>query len=140
MNPRRHSASSRAFTLIEVMIAMGLFFMAIFAILALVSTSLRNARLLQERAVDATPVIAMMWLTNDITEGQGSGDFGEMYPGCTWSSNCYERTDFPTNGLYQVDFKVSGPLVGGQKVSGSHMSVLRWNPNPPALGSSRGKP
>src|SRR5207342_1412722 len=44
---------TRAFSLIEVMIACGIFFMATFAILALVSTTLRNARALQRGDVDA---------------------------------------------------------------------------------------
>src|SRR5580692_2494919 len=47
------SHSERAFTLLEVMIAAGIFFMCIFAILSLVSTNIRNARLLQEPQVDA---------------------------------------------------------------------------------------
>ena len=37
----------RAFTLLEVMIACGIFFIAVFAILALVSNTLRNARILR---------------------------------------------------------------------------------------------
>jgi len=38
------SSGTNAFTLMEVMVACGIFFMATFAILALVSTTLRNAR------------------------------------------------------------------------------------------------
>ena len=45
--------SCRAFSLIEVMIAMFLFFMAVFTILALVSNTLRNARALQQPPIDA---------------------------------------------------------------------------------------
>src|SRR5208283_4969437 len=37
-----------AFTLMEVMVAAGIFFMAVFAILALVSNTLRNARGLRQ--------------------------------------------------------------------------------------------
>ena len=51
--PRREQKNSRAFTLLEVMIAAGIFFMAIFAILALVSSNLKNARLIQKSHVDA---------------------------------------------------------------------------------------
>jgi hypothetical protein len=40
--------SPGAFTLLEVMIAGALFFMAVFAILGLVATTLRNARALQQ--------------------------------------------------------------------------------------------
>jgi type II secretion system protein I len=124
---------THAFTLIEVMIAMGIFFMAIFAILGLVSTNLRNARRLQDKPVDASMIIAQMWLTNDVVEGSGSGDFGKIYPGYRWTSNSVARDDFPTNGIYQVDFSVTGPSMRGQKPVETHMSVLQWNPRPPAL-------
>ena len=46
--PRRRE--SRAFSLLEVMVAIGIFFMAVFAILGLVSSSLANARQLQTSA------------------------------------------------------------------------------------------
>jgi len=49
--PRRlvfRGRSARAFTLLEVMIATGILFVAIFAILGLVFANLRNARLLQQ--------------------------------------------------------------------------------------------
>jgi type II secretion system protein I len=124
-----------AFTLIEVMIAMGIFFMAVFAILGLVTTNLRNARRLQDKPVDASMIIAQVWLTNAPTEGSGSGDFGKIYPGYKWSSNCVERQDFCTNGLFQIDFTVSGPSTRGQRGVETRMSVLQWNPNPPVLGA-----
>src|SRR5215467_4098981 len=52
-----------AFSLIEVMIACGIFFMATFAILALVSTTLRNARALQRGDVDAGMAAAQIYQT-----------------------------------------------------------------------------
>ena len=122
-----------AFTLIEVMIAMGIFFMAVFAILTLVSSSLRNARALQQPPVDASPIIAIMWLTNGVVDGHGGGDFGDLYPGYTWESNSIARDDFPTNGLYEVDFSVRGPQNGGGHPAESHMWVIQWNPRPPVL-------
>jgi hypothetical protein len=48
-----HSALRTGFTLLEVMIACGIFFMATFAILGLVSNTLRNARGIQRVEVDA---------------------------------------------------------------------------------------
>jgi hypothetical protein len=121
-----------AFTLVEVMIAMGIFFMAIFAILTLVSSSIRNARALQHPPIDARSIIAIMWLTNGVVEGSGSGDFGDLYPGYTWESNAIARDDLPTNGMYEVDFTVNGPNDGGQRYQ-SQMWVLQWNPHPPVL-------
>jgi Tfp pilus assembly protein PilV len=99
----------RAFTLLEVMIASGIFFMAIFAILALVSTNLRNARLLSEPQVDAGMLLADLSLTNKFYEGSDSGDFGELYPGYHWSSSI---TQVGTNGYFQVDYIVTRPNSG----------------------------
>ena len=57
----RAKRSLSAFTLIEVMIACGIFFMATFAILALVASSLRNARALQRGDVDAGMAAAQIF-------------------------------------------------------------------------------
>src|SRR6266481_10100278 len=91
-----------AFTLLEVMIALGIFFMAMFTILALVSNSLRNARALQETEVDPGMLAAQLSLTNRITEGEQSGDFGDFYRDYTWDQN----NTHITNTLWQVDFVV----------------------------------
>src|SRR5258705_12672101 len=93
----------RAFTLIEVMIACGIFFMAMFAILALVSSTLRNARGLQHGEVDAGMVAAMLSKTNRVTEGSDSGDFGDAYREFSWETESFE---VETNGLWQVDITV----------------------------------
>ena len=52
------SAGRRAFSLLEVMIAIAIFFVASFAILGLISSSLNNVRRLQRPTVDASPVLA----------------------------------------------------------------------------------
>jgi type II secretory pathway pseudopilin PulG len=92
-----------AFTLLEVMIACGIFFIAIFAILGLVSTCLRNARALRHIEVDAGMVAAQLYKTNRLTEGVVSGDFGDTYREYTWETSTQEAA---TNGLYQVDIVV----------------------------------
>ena len=119
------SIRHRAFTLIEVMIAMGIFFMAIFAILQLVSTCLRNARLLQKTPLDTRIVTSVVWLTNSVTEGSGSGDLGELYKGCRYVSNAVPRDDFPTNGLYEIDY-VFTEQGGGE----TKRALLKWDPSP----------
>jgi type II secretory pathway pseudopilin PulG len=118
--------SAAAFTIIEVMIAMGIFFMAIFAILSLVSSNLRIARRLQEPQVDAGMLVAQLSLTNQLQEGSDSGDFGELYPGYKWES---QITEVGTNGLFQVEYLVTGPTIRGQDPVQSHLSVLMWRPN-----------
>src|SRR2546422_4708150 len=95
--------SSRAFTLLEVMIACGIFFIAVFAILALVSNTLRNARVLRHIEVDAGMAAAELFKTNLVFEGSETGDFGDTYPEYSW-----ERfyTPAESNGLWQVDIIV----------------------------------
>jgi type II secretion system protein I len=126
--------SRAAFTLIEVMIAMGIFFMAIFAILSVVSGCLRNARLLQHKSVDASMLIAELSLTNQLVEGSDSGDLGKDYPGYKWERSIEE---VGTNGLFHVEYMVTGPMVGAQTPPQSHMSVLMWRP---ASGSGLKRP
>ena len=92
-----------AFSLLEVMIACGIFLMAVFAILALVSSVLRNARSLRRIDLDAGMVAAQVSNTNKLYEGSQSGDFGNMYPDCSWATEQYE---VGSNGLWQVDIVV----------------------------------
>src|SRR5512133_3010412 len=78
-----------AFTLIEVMIACGIFFMATFSILALVSSTLRNARSLQRGEVDAGMAAAQVYQTlktNRQESGSITGDFGETYRDFSWEA------------------------------------------------------
>ncbi len=93
----------QAFTLIEVMIALGIFFMATFSILALVSRSLRNARALQKIEVDAGMVAAQLYKTNRLTEGTDSGDFDKYYRDYSWTTDSQQ---IASNGLWQVDIVV----------------------------------
>ena len=96
-----------AFTLLEVMIACGIFFMATFAILALVAGTLRNARLLQRGEVDAGMAAAQLYptlRTNKNEYGSASGDFGDTYRDCSWEA---QWEPYQTNGLLAVDIVVN---------------------------------
>ena len=98
------SRRGRGFSLLEVMVACGIFFTAVFTILALVSGSLRNARKLRRIEVDAGMVAAQILIrTNRFAEGGDSGDFGEVYRDYSWE---YECTQVETNGLLQFDISV----------------------------------
>jgi len=77
--------------------------MAIFAILALVSGILRNARSLRRAELDAGMVAAQLSNTNRLTEGIQSGDWGKLYPGYSWEAESYEVA---TNGLWEMDIVV----------------------------------
>src|SRR5438445_9699359 len=95
----------RAFTLLEVMIACGIFFIGVFAILALVSSTLRNAQRLRRVEVDAGMVAAQLFKTNRLNQGIESGDFGDLFRDYSWETTTDEAFPF-TNGLWQVDIIV----------------------------------
>jgi hypothetical protein len=108
---RRRRARRAAFTLLEVMIACGIFFMATFGILALVSNTLRNARALQRSDVDsgmAAAQVYQMLKTNVLSQGTFSGDFGDEYRDYSWDASWDVDWDSgATNNLLKVDVVVS---------------------------------
>ena len=116
-----------AFTLLEVVIALAIFFIAVFAILDLTSQCLRSARSLRNTSVNATSLAAELCLTNRLEEGFESGDFGELYPGHTWAREIYLSPLSPTNGLYQVDFVVFDNAGRKSQVE-SKLSILLYRP------------
>ena len=120
-----------AFSLLEVMIACGIFFMAIFAILALVSGVLRNARSLRRVEVDAGMVAARISGTNKVYEGSESGDFGNLYREYSWDT---ETSEAGTNGLYQVDIIVRRR---GLQRPVDTMSIWVYKPESPSQGFGR---
>lgn len=137
-SPRMHARQSFgdkltfAFTLIEVMIATGIFFVATFAILALVSQSLKSARMLNQNAPTPGMVAAeQLSLTNQLEEGVDSGDFGDLYPDYTWEMR---TMFFASNGLFQVDIDV----LHKDQVDSS-ISVLAYKPESPTGLSTKSK-
>jgi len=95
--------AASAFSLIEVMIAIGVLFVCIFGILGVVSNGLRNARSLQRPDVDAGSVAAYFSITNKHEEGRESGSFDDLgdfpnsYSDYLWEREC---TEVGTNGLW----------------------------------------
>ncbi|HXI70646.1 MAG TPA: hypothetical protein VNN22_09870 [Verrucomicrobiae bacterium] len=123
---RAAAQRTRAFSLLEVMIAIGIFFMSMFVILSLVSSSLANARRLQRPMVDAAMIASELSLTNQIVEIKQSGDFGKMYPGYSWTADINE---VQSNKLFQVDYVV---VNDDHKQVVQTMSVLFFRPKSPA--------
>jgi general secretion pathway protein I len=117
------SRGNHAFTLVEVMVALALFFIAVFAILGVVNQALSGARLLQKKKVDGG-IVAAEWfaLTNVVEEGLLSGDFGDDYPGHSWENNI---TPYGTNGLYLGEIMVRGSKGDVE----STLYVLRYYPD-----------
>ncbi len=116
---------ARAFTLLEVMIALMIFFMAIFAILGTVTRSLGAARSLQQKFPDIDALgaeVIMTMKTNKLEEGSVDGDFGDLYHGYTWRRDINLKA---TNGLFQVDFIIQSSR-GRQRVEWTN-SILVWD-------------
>lgn len=125
------SGRGGAFTLVEVMMAVAIFVMCMFAILSLVSQNLRAARSLTIQTPHAGVLAAELALTNRLEEGSFSGDFGDLYKGYSWRS---EITWLRSNGLFRVVYEVDN----GREVE-STLEVLTYKPQSPApgLGSRR---
>jgi len=118
---RRHET---AFTLLEVMIALAIFFMAVFAILQSVSQSLGAARSLQQKWPDPRALLAELSLTNKLEEGTVEGDFGDLHPDFTWTRDIYLVR---TNGLFQIDYTIT--RVTGNRPLEWKTSALLWRPD-----------
>lgn len=116
-----------AFTLLEVMIAVAIFFMAMFSILALVTQSIKAAHSLTTTGPTPGMVAAQLSLTNKLEEGMMSGSFDDiaagLYPDYEWSA---ETMFYASNGMFQVDIGVyrKGTLD-------SSLSLLMYRPESP---------
>jgi hypothetical protein len=125
-----HAPAARAFTLLEVMIAVGIFFAAVFVILALVTQLLGNARQLERPMVDAGVLASELCQTNKLVEGTESGDLSEFlgkdYQGYTWTRTIQE---VQSNRLFQVDFTLHSNE--GDKPVISKISILLFRPDSP---------
>lgn len=123
---RDRLAKRSGFSLIEVTIAMAIFFVCMFALLSLTTLSLNTARRLEFVEPDIGWVSSELSLTNVVEEGFETGDFGDHYPGWGWARDVYVypplEEDFGTGqpgeqGLYQVDITLNGPGGSSQKHS-----------------------
>ena len=117
-------AKRGGFSLIEVTIAMGIFFICMFGLLSLTTQSLNTARRLEFVEPDIGWVASEMSLTNVVEEGFETGDFGDHYPGWNWTREIYMYPvleeyggDIDDQGLYQVDITLHGPSGSSQRHS-----------------------
>ncbi len=134
---------AHAFTLLEVIVACAIFFMAGFAILELVTRSVAAARSLQQRDPDPGLIAAALVLTNQLVEGSESGDFEDLYPdlyrGYSWTRYVNE---VGSNSLFQVDIAVypngnSRNRRGAEPVT---LSILMFRPGSPPGSATKGRP
>ena len=116
-------ASARAFTLIEVMVATTIFFMAMFSILGVLCAGIHAATLLRASGPTAGMAAGYYFVTNKIVEGGDGGDFSDIagYQGYVWRSTAVEVA---TNGLFKMEFVVIDPRGNPSSV----LDVLIYNP------------
>jgi prepilin-type N-terminal cleavage/methylation domain-containing protein len=123
--------NTAAFTLMEVMIAIGVFCVGALAILGLVASVLHGARLLDKPMVDSSVVAGEVADTNAVVDLQTySGDLSEFL-GQTYNgySYVYGINEVESNHLYEVDIAVTSDAPG--KPVTSKMSVLLFRPLSP---------
>ena len=117
----------RAFTLAEVLIAVGIFVVAIFAILQLVNQGLELVRVIQQQRPDMGALAAKTLvelpepdgtLATGLTEpldedfgGNGGGQF-TLYPDARWQRDIMSLD--ATNGLYQATITIEEQVGGGE--------------------------
>ena len=127
------TVSRRAFSLLEVMIAIGIFFSAVFVILQVTSQQLRIARSIQTLDVDTSSLPSLIVMTNLLEAGRLPQEikavFEESHPGYTCDGMIYE---FATNGLYKVDYAIYWERGG--RIQEARNSMLMWRPNANARG------
>jgi hypothetical protein len=109
-----------------VMLAIAIFFMAMFAILGVLTSGVHAASLLRNNGPTAGMVLAQLSVTNKLEEGSYTGSFKEVpiYDGYQWASNIREVA---TNGLFQVDVVV----VDSKGNQYSTVSALLYRPDSP---------
>ena len=117
----------RAFTLAEVLIAVGIFVVAIFAILQLVGQGLDLVRVMQQQRPDMGALAAKTLvelpepdgtLATGLTEpldedfgGNGGGQF-TLYPDARWQRDIMSLD--ATNGLYQATITIEEQVGDGE--------------------------
>lgn len=130
---RAATTRSRAFTLLEVMIAIAILFVGTFAILSLVSSSLANARRLQRPMVDASAVLATFAATNSLVEGHFHGSLGEPeLLGKDYQNYIYDGdiVEIASNHLYSVECKIE-PANNPHEVISDLTTILYAPRSPP---------
>jgi hypothetical protein len=116
-------ASARAFSLIEVMVATTIFFMAMFSILGVLCAGIHAASILRTSGPTAGMAAGYYFVTNQIQEGTDAGDFSDIagYQGYQWRSSAVEVA---TNGLFKMEFEVFDPHGNRSSI----LDVLIYNP------------
>ena len=142
-------AKRGGFSLVEVTVAMGIFFMCMYALIGLTITNLKMARELQFVEPDVGWVASELSLMNEVEEGpvDGTGDFGDYYAGWSWQGEVIfypvlesyasgTGEDIENEGLYQLNIVVDGPGDTGQQ---THSVLMYRGPQEGSNGVSRSR-
>ena len=108
------------------MVACAILFVGLLAILTMVSSAMKNSRLLQRPEVDAGMAAAQvfqLFKTNREPDLFLEGDFGRSYPDFSWTA---ESSEYATNGLLEVDIVVTRRGVHNPVDT---LSILVFNPD-----------
>tara|TARA_B100000676_G_C17418422_1_gene503310 strand:+ start:105 stop:536 length:432 start_codon:yes stop_codon:yes gene_type:complete len=130
-----------SFSLLEVVIAVAIFFTAIFAVMQLVSANLSLVHSLQAKRPDLGTLAGKCLADTNWSEFgpqtpddedfgyNGGGGLGSLYPRAGWERDwVLVATNVSlTNGLYRVDLKLTETL--GENEVDSRMSILMYRPN-----------
>jgi hypothetical protein len=128
----RPNRTAAAFTLLEVMIAIFLFFTTAFAILTLTTQTLKGAKLLKQHGPSVGKLVGDIMLTNKVEFGTVDGDFrDDGFRDYTWQMDI---NPYPLGtNMVQVDIFVfrNGNLD-------ESMSFLKYDPNSGQQASTLG--
>ena len=131
---RRHS-----FSLLEVVIAVAIFFTAIFGVMQLVSSNLSLVRSLQAKRPDLGTLAGKCLMDTNWVEGVetpydedfgfNDGGYGSLYPEAGWERDwMLVATNVSlTNGLYRADVELTETLAQQEAVT--KMSILMYRPS-----------
>lgn len=113
----------RGFSLVEVMIAVGIFFMVAFTVLALVSRCLKQAAALEQVRSPIGSLAAQTTATNRLEEGVETGSFDDAFPDYRWT----REVVVVTNDLYDVYLSV---IRTGQGKPEAELVLRLYRPAP----------
>lgn len=117
-----------AFSLLEVMIAIGIFFMVAFAVLALVSQCLGQARSLELIRTPIGAIASDAMLVTPHEPGMFNGDFGDIYPDHRWEADVYFPEYVTNETLVAIEL---GVKRSGQSGPDTELVILKFQPDPP---------
>ena len=114
VNQYKQRKLAAGFTLLEVIIALAIFFTAVVAVLELTSQNLRLAQTLLQKRPDIGALASATMLDKELSEGfeePVDPNFEEMFPGCKWDRDVVSVS---SNGLYRVTINLFESTGGGE--------------------------